>query len=484
MKPKAFYPAFIILSFIIANSPLLHSQSFYWTDPLPISDSNSNNRNAVIKEVRYIGSHDFWLFWERSVDTNSTEIYCCRFYNPEEPVAVVTGGDFHFTNVQIIPTSNDNDTLFYMFYESDQNGNKDIFYKIYTLNGFTDPVLFVGTDYDDTHFRCNDDGMMVWQEGDKIKYARLTKWNSPFIISDPVTIDSINCSEPEIAPYNFVVGWLKNDVDSSFIFYSHWNGSWSAPVLVDGSENITSLKFAQGEYDNLLSWESIIEDEHTILARYLAYGDVYVSDFHQQTSFTPMIFLYSMPVGNFYANGYMTFVYSEDQNDEIYVNAGEFYISPNLEDYDNISSSPYQEANPVFFTGDYFGSYFDLINIWESKRNDHWQLYYTKKSLLWGGGTPETEQPLDARLNISPNPFRNECDINYTLTEDASVSLQLCTPDGRQITLTDQKFLQKGTYTYHLNFYQVFPGQNYSGLFMVRLQSGNNSVAQKAIKMR
>jgi hypothetical protein len=213
-------------------------------------------------------------------------------------------------------------------------------------------------------------------------------------------------------------------------------------------------------------------------------GDVLMSNFHQQSLFSPMIFLYSMPVGDFYEEGYMTFMYSQDQNEEIYVNPSEFYISPNLEDYDNISSSPYQDVNPAFFEGDYFGSYFDLINLWESNQNGHWQLYYSKKSLLWGGGTPETEQPLDARLNISPNPFRNECDINYTLTEDASVSLQLCTPDGRQITLTDQKFLQKGTYTYHLNFYQVFPGQNYSGLFMVRLQSGNNSVAQKAIKMR
>jgi hypothetical protein len=87
-------------------------------------------------------------------------------------------------------------------------------------------------------------------------------------------------------------------------------------------------------------------------------------------------------------------------------------------------------------------------------------------------------------MNISPNPVRNECDINYTFTEDASVSLQLCILGGRQIGLVDRVSLQKGTYTYHLIFDQIFPGQNYSGLFMIRLQAGNNSITQKVVKMQ
>jgi hypothetical protein len=422
------------------------------------------------------------MFWERSLDSNSTDICCTSFYNPGVPDTVVTGGGFHYTNVQIIPISLDNDTLFYLFYESDQNGNADIFYKIYTLYGFTDPVLFAGTDSNDTHFRCNEDGMMVWQEGEKIKYARLNTWNSPYIISDPLTIDSNNCSEPIISE-DYLISWIKKTADSSFIFYSYWNGSWTPPILVYGSQNITSLKCSPSWRDNVISWENIDGGEHTILASIYGYGDDFMSNFHQQTPFSPMIFIYSIPVGNFYAEGYMTFVYSQDQNDEIYVNSSEFYISPDLEDYDNISSSPYQEANPAFFEGDYYGSYFDLIDLWESNRNGHWQLYYSKTSLLWGGGTPETDQPSNARMIISPNPVRNECNINYTLTEDCPVSLQLCTLDGRQIALVDRTFLQKGTYAYHFIFHQIFPGQNYSGLFMIRLQAGQNSVVQKIIKI-
>lgn len=497
MKAKAFKSAFLIIALLI-QTRFISAQVEFWTAPLPISDSVSDNRNAIIKYLFYNDTWDNFIFWERSLDSNSTEICSRNFYTQDEPVAVVTGGNYHYTDPRIIYTFDYNaDTLFYIFYQSDQNGNADIFYKIYTIDGYTEPQLFAGTSAEESHFRCNDGGYMVWQEGGKINFSKLTKeWNEPFTFSDPLTIDSNNCSSPEIppafsyGPLNYIT-WLKKETDSASVWYcvSVWDGSWSEPYLLYGLGNNKSTGFAMSvcpytdPYNITFSWENISGDSHTIYA-YRFESDYFTSEFHQENDFLPMIGNLTIPVDDFFLTGLMTFVNSDGQNDEIYVSDDFYdYISPYPEDYINLSQSPYRETNPKLFNGTCPIDVCDLILTWESYRNEHWQLFYSISQIACYGSIDDESAIKESTMNISPNPVRNEFDINYTLTEDAPVSLQLCTLEGRQILLSAQKFLQKGDYTYHLNFDQIFPGQNYSGLFMVRLQAGESSVTQKVIKM-
>jgi hypothetical protein len=94
------------------------------------------------------------------------------------------------------------------------------------------------------------------------------------------------------------------------------------------------------------------------------------------------------------------------------------------------------------------------------------------------------DKPSGLELKVSPNPARNECDIDYTIDIDCPVSLQLCMLDGHLISLFDQKLVQKGAYSYHLDFDKVFPERDYSGIFLIRLQAGQNSVVQKVISLR
>ncbi len=499
MKAKALHSAFLIIVALLVQTHNISAQVEFWTTPLPISDSVSDNRNAIIKYLFYNDSWDNFIFWERSLDSNSTEIYSRNFYTQDEPVGVVTGGNYHFTNPQIIFTYDYSfgDTLFYLFYQSDQNGNADIFYKVYTTDGYTEPQLFAGTSAEESHFRCNDGGSMVWQEDDKIKFSQLTReWNAPFTFSDPVTIDSNNCSSPEIPPtfsygWQNYITWLKKETDSASVWYSAWDGSWSEPILLFGSGNNESPGFAMSvcpymddPYNITLSWENISGNSHTIYA-YRFESDFFTSEFHQENDFLPMIGNLTIPVEDFSLMGLMTFVNSDGQNDEIYISDDFYdYISPYPEDYVNLSQSPYRETNPKLFNGTCPIDVCDLILTWESYRNEHWQLFYSISEIGCYGGIADQSAIKETTMNISPNPARNECDINYTINEDASVSIQLCTLDGRQLALVDMNYLQKGTYTYHLNFDQIFPGSNYSGMFMVRLQAGGSSVSQKVIKMQ
>jgi hypothetical protein len=176
-------------------------------------------------------------------------------------------------------------------------------------------------------------------------------------------------------------------------------------------------------------------------------------------------------------------VNAEAQNGDVFVNEDGWYIPEDIESYINLSDSPSGETKPAFFNGRCMTYYCDLILIWEAMNNDRQQLYYSINNLMCSGSISETEDSPVIDLTISPNPVKEECDINYTLTEDATVSLQLYTLDGRRILLSDQEFLQKGDYTHHLNFDRIFPGQNYSGLFMIRLQAGESSFTQKVIRI-
>jgi hypothetical protein len=493
MKAKALCSIFLISSISLLIISKLSAQ-YSWSVPISITDSQADNRNPVIVDLKFNGTYDHFIFWERSQDSTATAIYYRNFYNADEPVALLAAENVHYRNPQFIKTySLNEDTLFFFFYECDINGNFDVYYQVYTVLGFGSPQLFAGSDSDESHFRCNGAGSMVWQEGDKIKYASLHNWDKPFIISGLITIDSINCSEPQVAPndyYNYepYISWLKTSGDYPSIYYSYYSGSWSTPILLyDSGFNISpqfamSACYQAGSFGDVMTWETVADEQHTIKA-YSFSGNEFTGNFTQQSSFSPVMCLYAIPVDQLYETGFMAFVNADSQNGDIFVNEDGMWIPEDLMYYIDISDSPNQETNPAFFNGRCMGDYCDLIVIWESQHNDRQQLYYSLNSLGCAGSINETAESQALDLMISPNPVLNECDINYTLLEDTSVSLQLCTLDGRQIFLVDQKFLQKGTYTFHLDFDKVFQGGNYTGLFMIKLQAGNSIVAQKVIKM-
>jgi hypothetical protein len=496
MKPSAFLTVAFISIFVIFASLPVNSQQYAWSDPLAASDSLADNRNAIIIELPFNGVTDYYIFWERSADSSSTAIYYKKFYSSDDPVQLLGSENIHYRNPQFMLThSPDEDTLFYFFFESDENGNSDIFYQVYTVNGFEAPVILEGSLADETHFHCNGTGSMVWQEGDKIKYGIIHNWNHPYSISDPVTIDSINCSEPDIPPddnywtTSSYICWLKTVDDISSVYYTYYAGNITDPILLSDSGNNISAHFAMsscmasGDMGYVISWESVIAGQHTIEARNLWQGD-YTGNFSQPAPYSPAISLYAVPVDELNANGFMTFIYDDSQNSDILVSEDGFWIPDDLQYFINISDSPNQETHPAFFNGRFTMPYFtDLILIWESMRNEHWQLFYSINTLACGGSINETDNPSGPELTVSPNPARNECDINYTIDKEGPVSLRLCTLDGRQVILFDRSQVQKGTYSYHLDFDKVFPGRHYSGIFLIRLQAGQNSIAQKVISL-
>lgn len=490
MNTKNLKTTFTFLFLTLSYFPV-SAQYYQWSEPQPATDSVADNRNPLIMDLPLNGAYDFYIFWERSTDASSTAIYYKRFYEPDEPVALLEAPNVHYRNVQVINTYYYySDTLFYLFYESDQNGNFDIFYKVFTNMGFGDPVLLAESPEDDTHFRCEPNGGTVWLEGDKVRTSTLIHLNSPFYFTDPVTIDSLGCSGPVISEGNSRIAWLKSIDSNNDVYYSnHFGSGWSDPQLLYDVADNASLNFASstcgwiGGFGDVILWENIFDGVHTIMAHNF-WDEEFIAGFSQDGPYQPEIAFYTFPVDNFLYESFMTFVNLDTGNGDIFVSDWSLGmgISPYIEEYANISNTPDQESNPRFFNGQCVWEICDLIDIWESLRsNGNRQLYYSINGEIGCyGGTPESNLSALPELNISPNPARFACDVNYTLKKDDYITLELITMDGRQIRLIDNEFRQKESHSYHLDLDKVLPGIS-SGIILVKLAYSGGAVSERLV---
>jgi len=491
MKPKDFLSPIFFTFLSIVLPTVISAQSFQWADPVQLTFSPADSRNATVKHVLYNGDYDEYVFWEQTTGPNSSNICLTSVYSPGEPQVLIAGEDHHCTNVQVMPVYGVNyDVYFFLFYESDQNGNSDIYYVMHTDTGMTEPELLAGSDSEEFHLRCSGN-VIVWQESDKILTAQvylspLNQWE----ISVAQTVDSINCYAPVVqngySIYDSDLFWLKNSGDSTFIYRSnYWNGSYQEPMLVTGDVAIASLKATGGTCgswgDPFITWESIVDGLHTIHISDPWLYQHYISDFQQEGFFTPFFSPYSIPVDEFNVSGYMSFVYGEEESSDIWVNEWEFDISPFLDGYINLTESPDPDVNPAFFNGREYRYYSDIVMVWESKRDDYWQLFFSNISVLCGGGVNDPISAAGPELEISPNPCRGKCDVGYTLDINCPVSLTLYTIDGKQLNLLQEEWQNAGKHLFHLDFSSPDIRQTSPGIYMLSLKAGENIVTRKIV---
>jgi hypothetical protein len=169
-----------------------------------------------------------------------------------------------------------------------------------------------------------------------------------------------------------------------------------------------------------------------------------------------------------------SYVQEENGNNEIFAYQDEW--DPQ---FINISNSENDDLHPYLVLG-YVGFsliHYHIYNIWESYRNDHWQLYLSENEII--SGENEVDISSDSDIHIFPNPISDHTAISFTLQKSSYVKLEVLNGLGRVVaTIVDEK-LTPGTHHITWNT-DGLP----AGIYFCRFQAGDNVRTEKMIIMQ
>jgi hypothetical protein len=145
----------------------------------------------------------------------------------------------------------------------------------------------------------------------------------------------------------------------------------------------------------------------------------------------------------------------------------------------NLSNSLVQDQRPEIFLLNGFGfSVYELIVVWESYHNGHWQLWY---SYMDNAGGVEPVEPKNPDLLGVPNPFHNRLTLEFALSEDQEVRFKIMNSLG--ILLVETPVIQGHTGQNTLDITPYIQGDGKglkSGLYFIEM---NSKTDKKTIKM-
>jgi hypothetical protein len=415
------------------------AQTYVWKTPQPVTDSLSNNQNPIISSLDYYDGLGYYVFYERSVDSLSTAIYVKNFYTTDDPQPLIYNGDHHFRNPQIIRGSMGYypDSIFYLAYESDSCGNKDIYAVRISTSTISNPILVSNNTMDDSHLKCNFVGSMVWENNGQILYARLEDKNTPnWYISNPIVISDSNSYNPVINCKNSwhgteYIAWEKHADTNASVYYSYRvnpDSAWSTPISLYDTGYNKNLLFSNdfwGMGVPIMTWDNEVNGFIRPMAYDFYDGDYYKPELLQGIPFTPTILPMMIPV-DFWSDCFFAVSKQENSSTDIYVNS-----FPWLGQYYNLTETWQVDQNPQIFEGKDQLSGQDFILIWESERNNNWQLWSSVYTMPMGWLDESNSNTL--QLIAIPNPFSTYTTFEYTLEKPSDITITIYNSQGQVV---------------------------------------------------
>ncbi len=447
-----------------------------WDDPVPLTDSLSSNINPDIKQIYVNGQEKLFMVWEKSFDTTASAIYMSNIIGAAEEMEVLSDENIHYKNPKIFPIYDyygENDSIFFLFYELDQSGDKDLFFMVYTSNGsFSDPVLFSDSSGDDKDFECNDQQDLFWVSNGVLKYSSYDYVTISF--DEPVEIDTVGCSNPKVGYSNHVL-WEKQSDTSSSIMRAVKIGInlWSEPIVVYDSGYAVNLN-RDALFFDLFAW-STLTDSCWKLLTYRVWEDIiYELDTTQGNPFDPALtqFVLGVKSTNDYLDYYITFPMEDNGHDEIYINQ-----DPWDDLFTNLSNSGTVNRNPNIFYGESVNfACWHMYNIWETNYNNNWQLF-SSRTIMCAGGEEEISEKKQF-IKVKPNPFSEEVNLNYTLDDKTRVKIEICDMFGRTVSVPFDGYQFKGEQIVKWSITNNID----PGIYFIKLRKDNELYSQKIIK--
>ncbi len=469
----------VIISLLMIYS--VNSQGYYeWSEPFPLTDSVSDNSNP---SMYLIYQNSLYMVWEKQIDSVSTSIYMDNILDAEPPQEVQASSGVQYRNPQIMNANYypDCDSVFFLIYETNENGNIDIYFKAYMMDGsFLPAEPLVNTPFDDHQLTVGH--IDYWDGGGSFRNAALYIRNDSLFarnlmrdgwyiyFDNEKMIDSFSSSDP-VAIDNYVA-YLKEEDEEFHIYHSVCNnsGNWDTPQLIYDSADCRNLDFSL-HYGNLV-WSSYKDTVWKTMTMDLWGYEFHTYDFSKNTPFDPAALGLIVGVKSWWTEFWIASPFPENNVDEIFMTD---FAGGN--DFLNFSNSGTMNQNPRFFIGEPTNyCQYDYL-LWESYRNGHWQIWASK--IIQCAGLVDEMEDDNRFISTYPNPFNSETTLEFTLEHRDHVLIEAYDNRGVLIaTITDQAY-EQGAHQLRWND-KGLP----AGMYIIKMNVGENIYSSKLIKER
>ena len=475
--------------FITAFNTNAYSQSFWeWTDPDSLTDSVSNNINAFLYYDHGSGGEFVYMVWEKSYDSVSTSIYFKDLLLSSPAMEVLSDSGIHYKNPKIIYAKYGltADSVFYLIYETDQNGNSDIYYITYLNDGtFSNPTPLLITDsnesqlavvtqsewWDQSAYVANS---IAYIRNDSLYVMNLFKEGTTVFWGQEELIDFPNCSKPVFneSGNGNELKYLKSNGIDKHIFAASCDsyGNWYAPTVVYDSTDCRNLSHILHTGDFI--WSTYLDTSWLIMQEDWQgnFSTLLLSD---SIPLDPTAVTMAIGVETSYWDNWVASPYLDNDVTEIFMNEW-----PGSNYFINFSNLGTNNRNPNTFTGEHDGSgyycWYDYL-VWESYRNDHWQIWYSKVHQC--AGNIGEEKGEEAFISIHPNPFIQETTLKFTLDTRSNVIADVYDNRGAHIASISNRAFDQGKHQLR------WDGSGLAaGVYIVKMTVGDMIYSSKIVK--
>lgn len=152
-------------------------------------------------------------------------------------------------------------------------------------------------------------------------------------------------------------------------------------------------------------------------------------------------------------------------------------VSPLIEPNNSSSQSTYSYLDEEIVTQ---GTYYYWL---ESMNLDGTYDFYGPVSVTLNGGEPNAPEVeiLTGLLPVYPNPFNPTIHIPYKVDNDVNVEIKIYNTKGQLVRNWDQGIMQKGTHKVIWNGKDNQDSNCTSGVYLIKMQAGDQSFSTKAI---
>ncbi len=468
---------FLFIIMIILSSSAITSAQVVYEDPIPITDSISDNTNPLIVH----SGNTTLIFYEKTRDNGFTSIYMQDMDELHQEIVLFSEEDINYRNPQAIVFNdwpNQPDTLFYLFFESDMEsaGYYNIYYTKYSQDGsFTEPIAMDISYTSCEHLRiCNNN--LVWERGGNIEYCFL-EYDGVF--SETQTLDFDDCKNPEVG--NASLAYQKMINDSLKVYFSEYLyeiQDWSEPEIIYNHSTEASIVVLnsdmEGGGDHGVIWESQVENNYQLIS-YENWGEdwdtmAYISSIPMQSTFLSYEIFLDEVLYPYITD--LALVKDDNGNHEIYVNSWWGGIN----DLYNISNSTENESHPKlqYFSKNYS---YNVVLFWQSTQNNHQQLFMTK-STFWLNTNDLAAQ--ENTISIFPNPTSTAITAELNLAEPQKITIDLFNMEGYFCGQLFNNTLPKGPEVLQLDL----PNHLTNGTYYLHLKSIHSNVTKKLVLLK